>query len=184
MPGISPFISHFVNRPSIIGVMVVGALASCIGSAPGAIHIVFLPFQTPTSFARRSCILPGVAAAIKAFMSSAVQPGGSLNSGWAGLGVSCAAGSGSFGSAPIVTTSNRGSQAGSGKSILRVHGTSPKVEVVVGGFSRRETYVDATILRQSRQFHDRPDLDGAHASARMPRSDGDRLVAGLGTSIR
>ena len=48
-----------------------------IGSVSGAIHMLVLHFQVPMSWARCSCILPGVPAAIMACMSSAVQPGGS-----------------------------------------------------------------------------------------------------------
>ena len=49
-----------------------------IGSAPGAIHMVFLPVHTPTCLARFLCCSPGVAAAMHACMSSAVQPAGSF----------------------------------------------------------------------------------------------------------
>src|SRR5258707_15068081 len=80
MPGISPAISHFVKRPSISGVTV-DVQSDLIGSAPGYIPIVFLPSHLPMLLARRSCILPGVAASMHDFRSSAVQPGGSLNSG-------------------------------------------------------------------------------------------------------
>src|SRR3954470_11642043 len=52
-----------------------------IGSLPGPIHMVDLPAHSPASFVRSSCILPGVAAAMQAFMSSMVQPGGSFISG-------------------------------------------------------------------------------------------------------
>src|SRR4051794_8890160 len=49
-----------------------------IGSASGPIHIVFFPSQVPASFARCSCILPGVPAITHAFTSSSVQPAGSF----------------------------------------------------------------------------------------------------------
>src|SRR4029453_13023695 len=79
MPGISPLISQRVKRPSKRGVTVLVDSHS-IGSAPGPIHIVFLPCQTPTSSLSRSCILPGVTAATNASRSAFVQPGGSLGS--------------------------------------------------------------------------------------------------------
>src|SRR3954469_23676061 len=73
----SPFISTFVYRPSMMGSMVhVHSLV--MGSLPGPIHIVDLPVHSPASFVRSSCIFPGVAAAMQAFMSSMVQPGGSF----------------------------------------------------------------------------------------------------------
>src|SRR5690242_10609036 len=53
-----------------------------IGSPSEPIHMVDLPVHSPASLARSSCILPGVPAAIQAFMSSMVQPAGSLISGW------------------------------------------------------------------------------------------------------
>jgi hypothetical protein len=49
-----------------------------VGSGTPGIHIVLVPCHVPTSFARRSCILPGVPATMQAFMSSSVQPGGSF----------------------------------------------------------------------------------------------------------
>src|SRR3954469_16051931 len=52
-----------------------------IGSLPGPIHIVVLPVHSPASLVRISCIFPGVPAAMQAFMSSMVQPGGSFISG-------------------------------------------------------------------------------------------------------
>src|SRR3954451_7706250 len=81
MPGISPFISILIYRPSMIGVIVV-LLFDFVASAPGAIHIVFSPSQTPASLARTSCILPGVPAIMQACISSIVQPSGSFISGW------------------------------------------------------------------------------------------------------
>src|SRR6478672_8484167 len=62
-----------------------------MGSLPGPIHIWHLPVHSPASLVRNSCILPGVPAAMQAFMSSIVQPGGSLNSGWPDLASSLAA---------------------------------------------------------------------------------------------
>src|SRR4051812_26572254 len=59
-----------------------------IGSLPGPIHMVVLPAHSPASLVRASCISPGVAAAMQAFMSSIVQPGGNFISGWLDLEVS------------------------------------------------------------------------------------------------
>src|SRR4051794_22446656 len=59
-----------------------------IGSLPGPIHIVVLPAHSPASLVRISCILPSVPAAMQAFMSSIVQPGGNFISGWLELAVS------------------------------------------------------------------------------------------------
>src|SRR3954463_466711 len=56
-----------------------------IGGPSGPIHMVDLPVHSPASFASSSCILPGVPAAMQAFMSSMVQPGGSFISGWPDL---------------------------------------------------------------------------------------------------
>src|SRR5260221_6732478 len=121
MPGISPAISHFVKRPSISGVTV-DVQSDLIGSAPGYIHIVFLPSHLPMLLARRSCILPGVAASMHDFMSSAVQPGGSLNSRWP-------AGLESFDGSAVaidraITTRPRAAMAASGNRILELIVTS------------------------------------------------------------
>src|SRR6185295_18232504 len=77
MPGMSPLVSHLVNRPSNIGLTVV-VHSLFMGSVFGAIHIVFFPCQTPMPLARYSCILPGIAACMHACISASVQPGGSF----------------------------------------------------------------------------------------------------------
>src|SRR5687768_13040321 len=80
IPGLAQLTSPLSNRPSLIAVLVdVHSLS--IASAPGDGQSVCLPCHTPASFASSSCFLPGVAAAMHACMSSAVHPGGSLNSG-------------------------------------------------------------------------------------------------------
>src|SRR5687768_3705645 len=66
----------------MIGVMVeVTGLVIGGTSGAGDIHIVCFPCHAPASFASSSCILHGVPAAMHAFMSSSVQPGGSFISG-------------------------------------------------------------------------------------------------------
>src|SRR5437879_2802107 len=63
--------------------LTVNVQSPLIGSAPGYIHIVHLPCQTPMLLARCSCILPGVPASMQAWRSASVQPGGGLICGWA-----------------------------------------------------------------------------------------------------
>jgi hypothetical protein len=115
MPGISPFISQRTKRPSKTGVIVlVDSLST--GSAPGLIHIVFLPCQVPASATSRLCISPGVAASMKACMSAGVQPGGNLASAWAA----------GFSAAGLALVAGLLSFAGSATAIETKHKTAKK----------------------------------------------------------
>src|SRR5690606_18622016 len=80
MPGMSPSISIFTNRPSIKGVTVV-VHSDVIGAWSGSIHMLLLPVHVPTPLRISACSLPGMPATMQACMSSIVQPGGNFISG-------------------------------------------------------------------------------------------------------
>ena len=96
-------------------------------------HMVDLPVHSPASLASSSCILPGVPAAMQAFMSSMVQPGGSF------ISLAGATGLVSFAWATVkaVTRGDAGGGENCGEQFFAFHGGLQMNEWWWGGVIER-----------------------------------------------